>query len=183
MKRRIKSWSVAPRKARGGLQSSHLIVAGIVGAALLALLIWMLSPTPAPDQLVADAGPAEPPCAYLVRVDEREQRCDPATIEVNQAQVSVDLLMPAMPASCRPIVSDTRGRLYPLTFKASGQGLRGSIGPIPEQTETYRLRFVAWDERQTKEEACAEWASYSVAILRQPPPTDAGRSPDAGKTP
>ena len=178
MKRRIRSWSLTPRRSRR-LQSSHLILAGIVGAALLALVFWTLSPDTQPDVMVVDAGPAEPPCAYLLRVDDREQRCDPAVVAINQPQVSVDLLMPKMPKTCRPIVSDARGRLYPLTFEVRGSGLRGSIGPLHEQATAYTLRFISWDERVPKEEGCQQWADYSIDLLRAPPPTDAGPSKDS----
>jgi len=177
MNRRIRSWSLTPRRARR-LQSGHLILAGIVGAVLLAVIVWMLSPEPQPDVMVADAGPAEPPCPYLLRVADKEQRCDPAVVAIDQPQVGVDLLMPAMPKTCRPIVSDARGRLYPLTFEVKGTGLRGSIGPLPEQATPYTLRFISWDERVAKEEACLQWSDYSIQLLRAPPPEDAGPAKD-----
>ena len=130
-----------------------------------------VSPSPAPDQLVADAGPTEPPCAYLVRVDEREQRCDPATIEVNQAQISVDLLMPDA-----GVLSSDRER-HPWAFASADlQGPRsgsawlhrsppGADGGVP--TALRRL-----GRATTKEEALAEWAVQpgdlaSAASLRR----------------
>ena len=179
MKRRIKSWSLSPRKARA-VGSGHLLLAGIAGAIVLGLAVWFFSAKSVPEEMVADAGPAEPPCPYLVRVDDREQRCDPAVVVINQPQISADLLMPKIPQTCRPIVSDTRGRLYPLTFENRGSGLRGSIGPLPESSNTYTLRFISWDERVTKDEACQQWAPYSVKIQRPPPATDAGSVNDAG---
>jgi len=179
MKRRIKSWSLPPRKARR-IEAGHLVLAGVAGALVLGLSIWLFSGSSTPEVLVVDAGPAEPPCPYLVRLNDREQRCDPATLMINQPQIAVDLLMPAMPESCRPIVSDTKGRLYPLTLESRGSGLRGSIGPLPESGTTYTLRFIAWDERIAKDEACRQWASYSVKIRRPPPSNDAGPAADTG---
>jgi hypothetical protein len=86
--------------------------------------------------------------------------------------------MPEMPKTCRPIVSDARGRLYPFTFEVKGTGLRGSIGPLPEQATAYTLRFISWDERVAKEEACLQWSDYSIQLLRAPPPEDAGPAKD-----
>ena len=73
MKRRIKSWSLPPRKARR-LESGHLLLAGVAGAIILGLALWFFSAKPIPEELVVDAGPAEPPCPYLVRLNDREQR-------------------------------------------------------------------------------------------------------------
>ena len=179
MKRRIKSWSLPPRKSRR-IEPGHLLLAGLAGALALGLTIWFLSPKTVPDDLVADAGPAEPPCPYLVRLNDREQRCDPAVLVINQSQISADLLMPKIPQTCRPIISDTKGKLYPLTFERRGSGLRGSIGPLPESINAYTLRFIAWDERMTKDEACQQWASYNINIHRPPPASDAGLAKDAG---
>ena len=179
MKRQIKSWSLPPRKARR-LESGHLLLAGLAGALILGLLIWFMTSKTVPEEMVADAGPAEPPCPYLVRLDDREQRCDPSTVVMNRPQISADLLMPQIPDTCRPIVSDSKGRLYPLTFERRGSGLRGSIGPLPENINAYALRFIAWDERISKDEACLEWASYSIQLHRPPPPVDAGLAKDAG---
>ena len=173
MRKPIKSWTVTPR-TKGRVESWHLLLAGLVGAALLAGIFWVVMPGDETDQLVVDAGPAAPPCPYLVRIDDREQRCDPAVVSIRQAQIGVDLLMPPMPKTCRPIISDTKGRLYPLAFEARGSGFRGRIGPLPEQTTPFTLRFIAWDERVEKGQACGPWADYSVQVLRAPPPTDAG---------
>lgn len=179
MKRRIKRWSLPPRKPRR-IETGHLVLAGVAGALLLGLSIWIFSAGATPEEMVVDAGPAEPPCPYLVRLNDREQRCDPDTLLINQPQIAADLLMPAMPEGCRPIVSDTKGKLYPLTFESRGSGLRGSIGPLPESATTYTLRFVAWDERIAKDQACLQWASYRIKIQRPPPPTDAGPAADVG---
>jgi hypothetical protein len=173
VRRRIKRWSVTPRSKRR-VESWHLLLAGLVGAALLAGVFWAVNPADEVEQLVSDVGPAEPPCPYLLRVADREQRCDPAVVSINNPQVAVDLLMPAMPKTCRPIVSDTKGRLYPLAFDARGSGFRGRIGPLPEQMTPFTLRFIAWDERHDKAQACGPWADYTVQVLRAPPAKDAG---------
>ncbi len=179
MKRRIKSWSLTPRKARR-IESGHLLLAGLAGALVVGLALWFFSAKSIPEEMVADAGPSEPPCPYLIRLNDREQRCDPALMVINRPQISADLLMPEIPETCRPIVSDTKGKLYPLKFENRGSGLRGLIGPLPESTNAYTLRFISWDERVSKDEACQQWASYSVKIQRPPPPSDAGFTNDTG---
>jgi hypothetical protein len=151
-----------------------VLLLGLIIGGLAIGLILALQGSEAPDELVADAGPAEPLCAYLLRVAGQEQRCDPSLVEINEAQIHVDLLMPPMPETCRPILSDDKGRLYPLAFNARGSGLSGRLGPIPEQSSPYTLRFIAWDERLDKAVACGPWADYNVSILRAPPPQDAG---------
>ena len=88
--------------------------------------------------------------------------------------------MPRIPERARRlIVSDNKG-IYPLTFESRGSGLRGSIGPLPKSANTYTLRFISWDERISKDEACDQWAAYSVNIQRPLPPSDAGFAKDTG---
>jgi hypothetical protein len=173
VRKRIKRWTVRPRNARR-FSLVQLLVFGLIIGGLAIGLLFSLQGSEPPDELIADAGPAEPLCAYLLRVDGQETRCDPALIEINDPQIHVELLMPPMPETCRPILSDDKGRLYPLAFNARGSGMSGRLGPMPEQSSPYVLRFIAWDERLDKASACGLWADYNVSILRSPPSQDAG---------
>lgn len=152
---RRRRWRVAP------------VVLGI-----LILLVWGLSrlaPPPVPDEVLMDSGPIVPPCPLLMRLADRERRCDNEPIELPGAKIDVVLLSPRWSSDCRLLLRDHRDRFVPLDLIASGDGTaRGTLGPFERQTEPYILSFVALDERRQVDESCGAYKDVRLELTYPP---------------
>ena len=123
-----------------------------------------------------DSGPTTPPCPLLMRLADRERRCDNEPIELPGEKVDVVLLSPRWSADCRLLLRDDKDRFVPFDLVASGDGTaRGTLGPFKRRSEPYILSFVAIDERRNVEDSCGAYQDVRLELSYPPlQSTDAG---------
>ena len=152
----------------------------------LILLVWGLSRlapvTTAPvEDILMDSGPSVPPCPILLRLAERERRCDNEPIQLPGEKVGVVLLSPKWSPDCRLLLRDHKDRFVPFNLTATGDGTaRGFLGPFKRQAEPYILSFVAIDERRNVEDSCGAYQDVRLE-LTYPLPEDTDPATKAPK--
>lgn len=132
-----------------------------------------------------DSGPTVPPCHLLMRLADRERRCDNEPIELPGEKIDVVLLSPRWSADCRLLLRDHKDRFVPFDLVASGDGTaRGTLGPFERRSEPYILSFVAIDERRNVEDSCGAYQNVRLELTYPPLQSkDAGAKTKARETP
>lgn len=123
-----------------------------------------------------DSGPTQPPCPILLRIADRERRCDNLPMELPGEKVDIVLMSPTWSNDCRLLLRNHRNSLVKFDLVSSGDGTaRGSLGPFKRNAAPYVLSFVALDERRSVAETCGAYGDVRIELSYPPLPVlDAG---------